>query len=129
MSTKIKSFSDRVFAGAQNQVLQIALAVFATLDSSYPSLQRHIHSCGHICHMYKDQEGLQAWRKQYQELLIFFVKPYDSVFISKPSSSGACIHSCCNLNMLSCIGCCAGNFLKVHFEGIAIKSSKTQVIK
>ena len=32
-------------------------------------------------------------------------------------------------HMLSCFGLQAGNFLKIHFEGIAIKSSKMQVIK
>ena len=56
MLTKIKLFGDRVIAGFTS----FSLAVFATLDSSPPAAT--YHSCGHIYHMYKDQEGLQAWR-------------------------------------------------------------------
>ena len=55
MSTKIKSFSDRVFAGAPLHLQYLQHLIPATL-------QRHIHSCEYIYHMYKDQEGLQAWR-------------------------------------------------------------------
>ena len=54
MSTKIKLFNDRVFAGFTS----FTLAVFATLDSIYPAAT--YISCGHIYYMYKDQGGLQA---------------------------------------------------------------------
>ena len=42
------------------------------------TLQRHIHSCGRIYHMYKDQEGLQAvgnnTRNNYIFSLVFSQK-------------------------------------------------------
>ena len=56
MFTKIKLFSERVLQDSPPLHLQyLQHLILATL-------QRYIHSCGHIYHMYKDQEGLQAWR-------------------------------------------------------------------
>ena len=84
MFTKL---SDRVFAG----FTYFTLAVFATLDSSYPAAT-YPFLWAHLPHV----QG--SGRSSGLEVTIsgnIFVKPYDSAFICKPSLSGAYIHSCC----------------------------------
>ena len=59
--------NDRAFA----QFTSFILAVFATLDSSYPAAT-YPFLWAHLLHVYKDQEGLQAGgNNTMQELLNF----------------------------------------------------------